>query len=238
MSTLQDNGIGAGAAPPRTDRSTSGLRTGAAASLPKKQTHRSWGLVSLAALLVVGSGLAVAAWGLSAGQKESVLVVNGAIAKGEVIEREDLVSKAVAGLDDTVPVGSANSVVGQTAAVDLVEGQILGSAMFTNAPVPGVGKATVGLALEASRVPGAGLQPGDSVDVIAIPAGEQADSEALDSPLALAKSAQVYAVGGEPAAGGQVLVTLIVPAPSAAQIAAYSTQNRVAVVETAPLRGQ
>ena len=55
--------------------------------------------------------------------------------------------------------------------------------------------------------------------------------------LASLKSAgvsKVLVLGGESAVGGQVLVTLVVPATEAARIAAYSTQNRVAVIETAP----
>ena len=50
----------------------------------------------------------------------------------------------------------------------------------------------------------------------------------------LADGASVYSVGGAATAGGQVLVTLVVDAADAARISAYSTQNRVAVVETAP----
>jgi hypothetical protein len=50
----------------------------------------------------------------------------------------------------------------------------------------------------------------------------------------LAADASVYSVEGAATAGGQVLVTLVVDAADAARISAYSTQNRVAVVETAP----
>lgn len=183
---------------------------------------------------MVGSGLAVAVWGLNAGQKESVLGVRDTVAKGQVIERDDLVSKSVAGLDDAIPVTDVATVVGQTASVDLVPGQVLSFAMLTSDPLPAAGQATVGLSLEPSRVPGAGLVAGDTVDVIAVPPNGQGKDVDLDSPMTLARDAQVYAVGGESTAGGLVLVTLVVPAQDAAQISAYSTQNRVAVVEKAP----
>ena len=52
--------------------------------------------MTLAALLVVGLGLAVAAWGLRAGEKDSVLAVRTPIAKGHQIDRADLVSTSVA----------------------------------------------------------------------------------------------------------------------------------------------
>jgi hypothetical protein len=190
-------------------------------------------------MLVVGTGLAVAAWGLRVGDKESVLAVGQSIAKGQVIDREDLVSTSVAGITAAIPVAAIDSVVGKTASVDLVPGQVLTAAMFTSTPVPATGESVVGLALDPTRVPGAGLDPGDVVDVVAVPGGEdaQADLADLDTPEVLAAAAEVYDVGGTSTAGGQVLVTLVVDAKDAARIAAYSTQNRVAVIETAPTGG-
>ena len=179
----------------------------------------------------------MAAWGLHAGEKESVLAIGQPVAKGQVIERGDLVSTSVSGVGGAIPVGDLDTVVGQTAAVDLVAGQILTPAMFAGTPVPGEGQSVVGLALDPTRVPGAGLEPGDQVDVIAVPGGDRAQTgrrDALDAPEVLAEGAEVYDVGGAATAGGQVLVTLVVDADDAARIAAYSTQNRVAVVETAP----
>ncbi|RYB88305.1 hypothetical protein EUA06_21905 [Nocardioides glacieisoli] len=200
------------------------------------QRHRSWGLVTVAALSVLGTGLAVAAWGLHAGQKESVLAIGEPISKGQVIARDDLVTTSVSGVSGAIPVSEINTVVNQTAAVDLVDGQILTSQMFAASAVPASGEATVGLALDPARVPGAGLGPGDVVDVIAVPGGDtaQKDPAALDTPEVLAADASVYSVEGAATAGGQVLVTLVVDAADAARISAYSTQNRVAVVETAP----
>src|SRR4051794_8557338 len=157
---------------------------------------RSWGLVVLAALLVVGTGLAVADWGLRVGDKESVLAVGQPIAKGQVIDRADLVSASVAGLDAAIPVAELDSVVGKTASVDLVQGQVLTSAMFTSTPVPAAGESLIGLALDPTRVPGAGLDPGDVVDVVAVPGGDaQVDPAALDPPEVLAAAAEVYDVG-------------------------------------------
>lgn len=222
---------------PRKAQSPASLLAGGrrAATGPQKPRNRSWGLVTLAALLVVGLGLGVAAWGLQVGDKSSVIAIGQAVAKGQVIERGDLVSKSVAGVA-AIPVADIDRVVGRTAAVDLVAGQILTPAMVAAEPVPAEGQSVVGLALDPTRVPSAGLQPGDQVDVIAVPAGEGAQGGAAEteSPEVLAEGADVYAVGGEGTAGGQLLLTVVVDAEEAARIAAYSTQNRVAVVETAP----
>lgn len=212
------------------------LAAGERRATPGGQRHRSWGLVTVAALSVLGTGLAVAAWGLHAGQKESVLAIGEPVAKGQVISREDLVTTSVSGVSGAIPVSEINNVVNQTATVDLVDGQIVTSQMFAASAVPAAGAATVGLALDPARVPGAGLDPGDVVDVIAVPGGDtaQKDPAALDTPEVLAEGASVYSVEGAATAGGQVLVTLVVDAADAARISAYSTQNRVAVVETAP----
>jgi hypothetical protein len=206
---------------------------------PLKPRNRSWGLVTLSALLVLGLGLGVAAWGLQVGDKASVLAIGEPVAKGQVVERGDLVSTSVSGVGGAIPVEEMDRVVGKTAAVDLVAGQILTPAMVAADPVPGPGRSVVGLALDPTRVPSAGLAPGDQVDVIAVPAGEdgQTNSAAAEAPGVLAQAAQVYAVGGEATGGGQLLLTVVVDAREAAEIAAASTQNRVAVVETAPDAG-
>jgi hypothetical protein len=225
-----DANVGGGVAGP-------GLLAGGRRSLATQQRprRRSWGVVTLAALLVVGLGLAVAAWGLHAGDRESVLAVGSSITKGQAIERDDLVSTSVAGVSGAFPVTDVDMVAGQTAAVDLVAGQILTDSMVTSDPIPGDGQATVGLALDPTRVPGAGLDPGDPVDVIAVPNADdaKADPVTVDTPEILAEGAEVYAVGGVATPGGQMILTLVVEAEDAARIAAYSTQNRVAVVEAA-----
>jgi len=174
-------------------------------------------------------------WGLSAGQKESVLVVGAQVAKGQTITRSDLTEESVAGVAGAIPAGQISTVVGKTAAVDLVGGQVLTAPMFTSVLVPGPGHALIGLALDPTRLPGAGLDPGDVVDVIAVPDADtaKADPTALDEPTVLAKSAQVYSVNGVSTAGGDVVVTLIVKAADANRVTAYSTQNRTAIVETA-----
>src|SRR5438094_451654 len=58
-----------------------------------------------------------------------------------------------------------------------------------------------------------------------------ADEASLDSPPVLTSGANVYSAGGDPSTGSQLLVTLIVNADDAARLAAYSTQNRVALIE-------
>ena len=218
----------------KVETATAGLLAGGrrSATTGQRPRNRSWGLVTLAALLVVGFGLAVAAYGLSVGDKSSVLAVRDAVAKGQVIERDDLISVPVSGVDGAVPVAQVSTVVGKTAAVDMVAKQIITGDMVTSDPVPGPGYAVVGLALDPSRVPGAGLTAGDVVDVIAVPAADKASGDKSVQPETIASGAQVLSVGGEATQGGQVLVTVVVKEIEGPMVAAASTQNRIAVIET------
>ena len=193
---------------------------------------RRTGLVAVAALLIVGCGLGFAVMLSQAGHKTSVLSMGSAVPKGHVVQRGDLVTQQVAGVGGAIEVADVSRVVGKTAVVDLVPGQILTDAMITADPVPGAGKATVGLSLDPSQVPAAGLEAGDVVSVIAVPGANGGDSEALEAPPVLADDAQVYDLGGTSTEGATVMVTLIVDASDASRIAAYSTSKRVAVIET------
>ena len=198
--------------------------------------RRSPGLVLLCAFLVVASALAVVAWGLRIGQREAVVAVAQPVTKGHVIERSDLTDASVAGVSGVIPLEEIDSVVGKAAAVDLLAGQTLTTAMVASDIVPTAEQATVGLALDPDRVPAAGLEAGDFVGIVAVPGDsktEVLDSD-LDRPTLLADAAEVFEVGGEATSGGEVLVTVIVDAADAGRISAYATQNRVALVEVAP----
>lgn len=204
---------------------------------PRRSRPRSRSLLVVAALLVLGFALATASLVVRAGEKVSVLSVGTPITKGHVIERQDLVSVAVSGIARAVPVEDANDVVGKTATVDLIKGQVLTKGMITTTLTPTAGQSTVGLALDPTRVPSFGLDPGDIVDLIAVPNSEadggsvNGRASSLDNPTVLARSATVYAVQGLATDGGKVLLTVLVDSKAAGPVAAYSTSDRVAVVE-------
>lgn len=198
---------------------------------------RSRGLITVAALLVVGFALVGATLYANAGQKTGVLAIGATgVAQGHVITRDDLRSVEVAGVRGAIEVDQVDTVVGKTATTGLVPGQILTTAMVTSTPVPGPGKALVGLSLDPGRYPAGGLAPGDQVQVIAVPAagsdGTAVNSRQLDAPVTLAAAARVYSVQGSAASGGQQLVTVLAEARNAARLAAYSTAGQVALVET------
>ncbi|MBC7593428.1 MAG: hypothetical protein H7288_05750 [Kineosporiaceae bacterium] len=195
---------------------------------------RRAGQLALAGLLIAGSAVASAVLINRAGDTQQVLAARSSIAKGHTIARGDLVTKDVAGITDTFNINAAASLVGTTAVVDLVPGQVLTASMVSKTPSPGRGESIVGLNLDPSRVPSAGLDPGDTVAVIAVTGGDVgASSEEIDAPPVLASNARVFDVQGSATEGGGVLVTLVVQDSAAARIAAYSTAQRIAIVETA-----
>ncbi|WP_203338627.1 SAF domain-containing protein [Nocardioides limicola] len=204
---------------------------GARRDLPVRPTA-SRGRVLAALLLVIATGLAVAVVVMRAGDKVEVIAVAQPVAKGQVITQSDLQARSVAGVEGAIGVGQAREVVGKTAAVDLVPGQLMLPSMITDQVVPGPGEALVGLALDPSRVPAAGLAPGDVVALVATPATANTDAGAeLDAPTVLAARAIVYGIDGQALSGGQQLLTVVVTEGEAARVAAFSTANRVAVMK-------
>ncbi|MDT9594878.1 SAF domain-containing protein [Nocardioides zeae] len=204
--------------------------------------------MGLSIILVVGFGLLGGYLVSTAGDRVAVVTVSGNLAEGERIEAGDLAEASVSGVAGAISFDEVDDLVGQIAAVDLVDGQVLTAAMLTSDPLPGAGQAVVGLALDTARAPAAGLRPGDLVTVIAVaPVDAAATPEDLDAPTVLAESAQVASIGGSTSldgsdapdggvsAGGQVVLTLLVDESDAARLAAYSTANQVALVQTSPV---
>ncbi|MEG9227300.1 SAF domain-containing protein [Aeromicrobium sp. Sec7.5] len=199
-------------------------------TLPRRR-----GLLAFAGLMIAGSALAGAVLFSQFGDRTDVLAVKEDVAKGQVITEKDLERQSVAGVDGAVPVSAIDTVIGKTAQVDMVSGQIVTDSMVTSDPVPGDGSATVGLSLDAARAPSAGLSAGDLVSVVAVPSGtvDLSPSTALDAPQILAREAEVLEVQGSATEGATVLVTVVVDEDDATTIAAYSAAGLVAVVETA-----
>ena len=166
--------------------------------------------------------------------REAVLAISRPVAAGQVITSADLRVVQVAGVPGTIGGTESGSVVGSTAAVGLVTGQILTRDMVTSDPIPGTGQRIVGLQLDATRAP-TGLAPGDAVVVVAVPpAGDPSATEALDSPTVLAAKARV--ISTQLIAGTGTRMSLLVPQAVAERVTAYGAAGRVALLQ-APIGG-
>jgi len=156
-----------------------------------------------------------------------VLTLRQDVARGEVIEAEDL---TVARINadpalSTVPEGEQDAVVGQRAAVDLSAGSILTPDSTTTELVPATGQSLVGVPLSSAQLPSQGLTAGDQVRIVATPRDQ-------DDPPATAPTiypATVVATSTLPDTG-QVVVDVTVPAASAGQLAAQVATGRIALV--------
>lgn len=194
----------------------------------------------VSAVLFVVMAVLLAGWfWQQKGDRQRVLVIAHPVAVGAVVTADDLKVVDVAGVSDAITAAHGDHVVGRTAAVGLVEGQILTPDMVTANPIPGPGERVVGLQLGATRAPSGvapnGLAPGDTVAVLAVPpAGDPSTPDALDSPTVLAAKATVASADLIEGAGTRL--TLLVPEAVAERVTAYVAAGRVALVQ-APIEG-
>jgi hypothetical protein len=195
---------------------------------------RRYGQWTAAVLFVVLAVLAAGWLWQQRSDRVEILTVNAAVPAGSVIERSDLAMADVAGLGNAIPAAEADTLIGQVAAVPLVEGQVLTTGMVTSAPLPGRGQRIVGVELDATRAPG-DLQPGDLVTVLSVPpSGDASSPTELRAPSVLAGKATV--VSAENIEGAGTRLTLLVNRAVADQVASFGAAGRVALVQ-APLGG-
>ena len=187
------------------------------------------------AMLFVVMAVLLAGWfWQQTSDRHSVLVIAEPVPAGALITAKDLEIIEVSGVKNAIASTESDIVVGATAAVGLVEGQILTRVMVTTDPLPGPGERVVGLQLVATRAP-AGLMPGDAVVVLAVPpAGDPSTTDELDDPTVLAPKATVASSTAIEGAG--IRLTLLLPEPVAERVTAYVAAGRVALVQ-APIGG-
>jgi hypothetical protein len=163
-----------------------------------------------------------------AGDTSEVLVAARPVAAGHVIEADDLTAVKVAGPVRAIAAAEMSTVVGSTAAVGLVDGQVLNRGMLTAATVPAPDQAVIGLALAPGQFPADGLEVGDPVLAVMIPSA--GDTAAAPTARALT-TAEVYGLRADPSHGGDTLVTLLLPLNMANQVLAQSAVGRIGLVK-------
>jgi SAF domain len=195
-----------------------------------RRPRRPYGQMLLAILLIVGCALGAAIAFTKAGDTTSVVAVTDGVARGETITREDLTTTRVSGVDGAVPADQLQELVGRTAVVDLLPGQVVVAAASSADPIPAQGETLVGAALEPSSIPD-GLAPGDNVRVLAAPE----EGSEPDPSGAILATAVVYTIGDTQVVGsgtGARQVTLIVPDTRADVVALFASSDRIVLVET------
>lgn len=189
------------------------------------------GFAALAVVLIVGLAALGAYFYSQAGRKVPVVVVRADVPAGHTITRADLSTVPVAGEVTAIGGSHLASVVGQTAAVELLPNTLLQRSMVTSAPALSSSEAQVGVAVVPGQVPADGLRPGDTVEVLRLPAKNTAGSSAsTPATSVLAHAATVYDSTGDPSQSGGTVVTLVVSKPTAAAVAAASSAGLIALI--------
>ncbi len=196
-----------------------------ALAAPPKLRRRPAALLVSVATIVLGSLGGLWLW-TAAGHTTEVLAVRTLVHRGEVIDRDDLMTVRVS-LDpavQTVAATQADAVAGQRAALDLAPGGLLTPSDLATSVLPARGTSVVGVGLAPGMLPAEPIAPGDAVRVVQTP-GVQ--GEVAAAPVTI--SATV--VGVHPSgAGDQTIVDVVVPAESAADLAARAATGKVALV--------
>jgi hypothetical protein len=190
------------------------------------------GYAALAVVLIIGLAAVGAYFYSPAGKKVPVVVVTSDVPAGHKILRSDLSTVQVAGSVTAIGGANLNSVVGETAVVELLPNTLLERSMVTSAPALDSSAAQVGVAVTPGQIPANGLNPGDTVEVLQLPAKNTTSSSAsMAAPTVLADSATVYSSTSNPAQSGGTLLTLVVPKSAAAAVAAASNAGQIALIK-------
>lgn len=199
----------------------------------QRQRNVPW--MVLGVILVIGGALVFAAVATSVAGRQSVLAVARAVPAGQVVGEADLVEVDMASDGGLRAIASADrgTVVGQTAALDLIEGTLVTRDHLGAGSGPGQGKAVIGLALQPGQVPSSELAPGDRVDVLDTGTTPASGQRTEPRVLAGARVSEVERVETG-AATGDVVVSLVVDDVQAPDIAAAAADDRVILVLVSP----
>ncbi|MGQ0467998.1 MAG: SAF domain-containing protein [Sporichthyaceae bacterium] len=206
-----------------------GQAQGTAQRRPLPTRSRRPGLIAAAVLLIVGCALTGALLVSRAGDTSEVLVATRPVPAGHVIGAGDVGVTRVAGSVRAIDAGDSATVIGRTAAVGLVAGQVLNRDMVAAAAVPAANQAMIGVALRPGQFPADGLAIGDRVLAVQIPA---ANDPAANAAKALT-TAEVYGLRTDPTSSTDTLVTLLLPLDQANRVMTQAAVGRIGLVKVA-----
>ncbi|RNI24776.1 SAF domain-containing protein [Flexivirga caeni] len=194
---------------------------------PPKLRRRPVLLAASVAAVCLGALLGMMAYSLASSAKE-VIALRTTVHRGDVIQRNDLMTVRVSADRGVRPVSGSDmsQVVGKRAAYDMAAGGLLTSSAVTNALVPAAGQSVVGIGVAPGQLPGIALQAGDNIRVIATPGDQGGSVAATSSASTTATVVDVQAEGSN----GQQVVDVAVPDSQAAELAAQASTGKVAIV--------
>jgi hypothetical protein len=188
--------------------------------------QRRWSLALLAVLLTVGSALAFVVLWMNAGDRRPVLAMAADVAAGQQIEATDLVVVRVSTETGVTPIPASerDDVVGQVAAVDLLQGMLLVEEAIGENRGLEPGTALIAVPVPAEELPSPDLEPGDRVVVYRTTSDLVDQSEISADPIG---EGRVFAVERGDGSSDTVSVSLAVDSGLATDIAAAIRADRI-----------
>jgi hypothetical protein len=184
--------------------------------------------VAAGGVLALVGGWTAASLYASAGERVEVVVAAGDVDRFEELGRDDLKVVRVAADPgvDTISGADLETLVGRVAATDLSDGALLSDDQLVG---PGerlvaADEAVVGAQLGPGAAPRGALAGGTRLLVVVSPAPTATDEEPVEVEGWLAE------IGEPDATTGEREASLVVPAGSAATVAAAAADERIAVV--------
>lgn len=194
---------------------------------PPKLRRRPVLIAASVAAVCLGAMLGMMAY-TSASSAKEVIALRTTVHRGDVIQRNDLMTVRLSADSGVTPVSGndISQVVGKRAAYDMAAGGLLTSSAVTSTLVPATGKSVVGIGVTAGQLPAIALQPGDNIRVITTP-GAQGGSAPAATPASTTATVVDVQAG---ASNGQQVVDVAVPDSQAAELAVQASTGKVAIV--------
>lgn len=199
----------------------------------RKRERAQRGLIAAGVVLVLACSLGAGLLYVHEGGKVSVIKVAKAVPAGQTIVAGDLTTAQMSSDDIPAYAGNhMNEVVGKTAAVGLVPGEVLNNAMVTTRPATPSGYVVAGVSLKPGALPAGGVSAGAQVMVIVLQSQSSGSSAsgAGSGATILEDSVRVSASAASPD-GTSTIVSLLIPKTDAAQLAQANNAGLVALAQ-------
>jgi hypothetical protein len=218
------------------------------APAPRIRTRRNPKWIALGVVAICLGAIASFFLYSQVAESHQVVVVRHTVSRGATIRSGDLGVVTVgstAGVR-TVPAAAIDGLIGQIAAVDLIEGSLLVPGAVTREVPPAHGNDIVGIRVPTGRAPGGFLPPGSPVRLVVLPAdagrtdvtggGSVDDAGTGESPRTpsddeLTNVATISAVVVDSTAlEDGLLINVELDSGQAVDAASYAAQDRVVVI--------
>lgn len=195
--------------------------------------RRSPRLAIIGVLCAVLGALGVTAAFSQANQTQTVVAVARSVPRGVVVQAGDLTTVTIGSVPgvSTVPADQLDTLIGQTALVDLPQGSLVGAGAV-GVPVLQQGTTQLGLKLAAGRLPDTSMPPGTPVLLVAVSSAAEGAAGATSATTGQVYRATLVSIPRELPDGVTWVLDVSVDAADAAVIAELAAAGRLVLART------